>query len=188
MEELKTRIREAALKRFSLNGLSFTMQDVAKDLHISKKTIYVAYASKEELLLDMVNYAFISIHRGKQAILDSKDDVLTKLRKVIIALPDTYSALDLSQMEELNEKYPKVADCVRMHLNTGWEPTIQLLKEAEREGVIRKTSLPVVKAMITASIEAFLTDRKIYEEDGLTYTETLEEMISVILEGLVKRK
>lgn len=47
-----------------------------------------------------------------------------KLRAVIIALPEEYTALDLQQMDLLDEKYPRVAARVREHLETGWEPTL----------------------------------------------------------------
>ena len=44
------------------------MQQVAEPLHISKKTIYTVYPSKEALLLDMVDHAFAEIHRCKQDV------------------------------------------------------------------------------------------------------------------------
>lgn len=186
-EEVRNQIIAKAMKLFALRGLSFTMQELAKSMHISKKTIYVYYPSKEQLLMDMVDDAFVSIHEKKNAILASQEDILTKLQKVIIALPDDYSALDLTQLKELEEKYPAVAEKVHEHLNTGWEPTLLLLQEAMDTGVIRKVSLSVVKAMVSSSIETFMSDRSIMKESRLTYTEILEEMISILLEGLVKK-
>ena len=44
----------SATRQFEKQGLKFTMLDVAKDLHIAKKTIYQFYPSKEELLIAMV--------------------------------------------------------------------------------------------------------------------------------------
>lgn len=186
-EELRKKIIAKAMKLFAQKGLSFTMQELAKSMHISKKTIYVYYQSKEQLLSDMVDDAFVSIHEKKNMILESDEDILIKLHKVIIALPDDYSALDLTQLKELEEKYPAVALKVHEHLNTGWEPTLKLLQEAMDTGVIRQVSLPVVKAMVSASIETFMSDRTIMKESRMTYTEILEEMISILLEGLVKR-
>lgn len=186
-EEFRKNIIAKAMRLFAKEGLSFTMQELAKSMHISKKTIYVYYPSKEQLLMDMVDEAFCSIHAKKDAILLSNEDLLTKLQKVIIALPDDYSALDLTQLKELEEKYPAVANKVHEHLNTGWEPTLRLLQEAMDTGVIRKISLPVLKAMVSSSIETFMQDRSIMKESKLTYTEILEEMISILLEGLVRR-
>ena len=175
-----------AMQLFRQQGLHFTMQQVAEPLHISKKTIYTVYPSKEALLLDMVDHAFAEIHRCKQEILAGSGTLQEKLRAVIIAMPAEYAALDLRQMKELDEKYPVVAARVRSQLENGWEPTMTLLEQAVAEGVMRPVSLPVLRQMITASIESFLADRSL-AESGVQYVAVLEEMISILLEGVLPR-
>ena len=176
----------AAMDLFRQEGLRFTMQQLAQKLHISKKTLYTCYASKEALLLDMIDDAFGAIHARKRAILAENLPLEEKLRRVIIALPEEYAATNLCRMEELEEKFPAAAERVRLHLETGWEPTMALLEQAMREGVIRPVSLPVLRQMITASIESFLADRSL-AESGVQYVAVLEEMISILLEGVLPR-
>ena len=180
-EKLDALVRTQAMQLFRQQGLHFTMQQVAEPLHISKKTIY-----KEALLLDMVDHAFADIHRCKQEILAGSGTLQEKLRAVIIAMPTEYAALDLRQMKELDEKYPVVAARVRSQLENGWEPTMALLEQAVAEGVMRPVSLPVLRQMITASIESFLADRSL-AESGVHYVAVLEEMISILLEGVLPR-
>ena len=179
--ELRIRLRAVGIELFRRDGLRFTMQQAAAVMHISKKTIYAVYPSKEALLLDMVDDAFTRIHARKQRILDGPGTLAEKLRAVIIALPEEYTALDLQ-----DEKYPKVAARVRKHLETGWEPTLTLLEQAIGAGVIRRVSLPVLQRMISASIEDFLADRAL-DAQGISYTDALDEMISILLEGLLVR-
>ena len=136
-EKLDALVRTQAMQLFRQQGLHFTMQQVAEPLHISKKTIYTVYPSKEALLLDMVDHAFADIHRCKQEILAGSGTLQEKLRAVIIAMPAEYAALDLRQM-------------------------------------------------ITASIESFLADRSL-AESGVQYVAVLEEMISILLEGVLPR-
>ena len=133
-EKLDALVRTQAMQLFRQQGLHFTMQQVAEPLHISKKTIYTVYPSKEALLLDMVDHAFAEIHRCKQEILAGSGTLQEKLRAVIIAMPTEYAALDLRQMKELDEKYPVVAARVRSQLENGWEPTMALLEQAVAEG------------------------------------------------------
>ena len=185
-EKLDALVRTQAMQLFRQQGLHFTMQQVAEPLHISKKTIYTVYPSKEALLLDMVDHAFAEIHHCKQKILAGSGTLQEKLRAVIIAMPTEYAALDLQQMNLLDEKYPRVAARVREHLETGWEPTLALLEQAMGEGVIRRVSLPVLQRMISASIEDFLADRTL-DAQGISYTDALDEMISILLEGLLVR-
>ena len=89
----------------------------------------------------------------------------------------------MQQMDLLDEKYPQVAARVRQQLETGWEPTLALLKQAMNEGVLRRVSLPVLQRMISASIEDFLADRTL-EQQGISYTQALDEMISILWEGI----
>ena len=97
-EKLGALVRTQAMQLFRQQGLHFTMQQVAEPLHISKKTIYTVYPSKEALLLDMVDHAFAKIHRCKQEILAGGGTLQEKLRAVINAIPAEYAALDLRQM------------------------------------------------------------------------------------------
>lgn len=76
--ELRIRLRAVGIELFRRDGLRFTMQQAAALMHISKKTIYAVYPSKEALLLDMVDDAFTRIHARKQRILDGPGHPLQK--------------------------------------------------------------------------------------------------------------
>ena len=174
----------AAMDLFRQEGLRFTMQQLAQRLHISKKTLYTRYASKEELLLDMIDDAFGAIHARKQAILEENLPLEEKLRRVIIALPEEYAATNLCRMEELEEKFPAAAERVRLHLETGWEPTLALLEETRQAGLLRDVPFDILRTMITGSIEAFLRDDTLSAQE---YANALETMIDIFREGVLKR-
>ena len=184
--ELCVKLRAAGMALFRREVLRFTMQQAAEAIHISKKTIDTVYPSKEALLLDMVDDAFAHIHARKQSIIDGPGTLTDKLRAVIIALPEEYTALDLQQMALLDERYPAVAAHVREHLETGWEPTLALLEQGMEQGVLRRVSLPILQRMISASIENFLADRTL-EQQGITYTQALDEMVAILWEGIAVR-
>ena len=181
------KVLRAAVALFLEKGYTRTTTgEIAKAAGIGQSSFFHVFPSKEALLLDMVDDAFTRIHARKQRILDGPGTLAEKLRAVIIALPEEYTALDLQQMDLLDEKYPRVAARVREHLETGWEPTLALLEQAMGEGVIRRVSLPVLQRMISASIEDFLADRTL-DAQGISYTDALDEMISILLEGLLVR-
>ncbi len=181
--ELRERIVAAAIALYFDHGLRFTMQTVAEAMHVSKKTIYTVYPSKEALLLDMVDSLFSSIHSRKQELMAAGGPIEERVRTVIIAMPEEYAALDFRQLDVLDEKYPAVARRVRQHLETGWEPTIALLEEGMAQGRIRRVPVPVLRRMITASIESLLAGDAM-EETGVSYGETLAAMIDIIMTGI----
>ena len=70
--ELHTRLRAVGMELFRRDGLRFTMQQAAAMMHISKKTIYAVYPSKEALLLELEQrmfsgqFALAGQHSGEQ--------------------------------------------------------------------------------------------------------------------------
>ena len=183
-DELRGRIISVATELFQKTGLKFTMQEVAASLSISKKTIYTVYPSKEALLLDMIDGLFADIHRKKAELAAQDAPVEERISKVIVALPEQYSAMDFRLLDELEEKYPAAAKRVRKHLETHWEPTVALLEEGMSAGKIRRVSIPLLQQMIVASIERFLSD----ESSRGRYADTLEEMIDIIMNGIKRRE
>ena len=53
--ELKERIIDVAIEEFTLMGLKFTMNDIARKLGISKKTIYTIFDSKRDVLVGIAD-------------------------------------------------------------------------------------------------------------------------------------
>ncbi|HCW22215.1 MAG TPA: TetR/AcrR family transcriptional regulator [Lachnospiraceae bacterium] len=181
-KQLRGQIIDAAIGMYARQGLKFTMQDIANEMHISKKTIYTEFTSKEELLLAVVDDGFANIYREKAAVIrDGSLSPREKLKKVMIAMPDEYRLIDFGRMDGLKEKYPEVYDQVRMYLQTGWEPTLRLIAEGKRDGWIRESAnIGILQTMFTASIEAFIRG----DSAGESYTEALNDMMDILLDGI----
>lgn len=182
--ELREQLISAATVLFQTEGLKFTMKELADSLHISKKTIYTVYDSKEALLLGMIDALFADIHRTKGELMASPSPIEERVKAVIVALPEQYRTFDFRMLDELEEKYPAAARRVREHLETNWEPTIALLEEGMSVGSIRPVSIPVLRRMITASIESFLTGGR----GENSYADTLGAMIDIIMNGIKSRE
>lgn len=129
-------ILDATLRVFDQKGLKFTMDDLAKELSISKKTIYTVYDDKA-LFLAMVDYIF-DLHQGKRA--DDPDRSFPQCSGKTAPHPVS-AAGRLSEYRSskiiFSDKYPKIYQKVELRLSTGWEPTIQLIEMGMAEGSIR---------------------------------------------------
>ena len=81
-KELKENIMQGTLQAFNQKGLKFTMDDIAKILGISKKTIYQVFRDKEALFLETVDYLFDRIKDSEQKIVENPE--MDTLRKIAI--------------------------------------------------------------------------------------------------------
>ncbi len=156
---LKITILEGALQAFRQKGLKFTMDDIAKILGISKKTIYTVFQDKEALFLAMVDYLFDSIKECERQIVEKTDlTTIEKIRAILGVMPDAYKDIDFRQFYTLKEKYPEIYAQVEKRLETGWESTIQLLEKGMEEGVVRHVKIPILKTMLEAALEEFFRE------------------------------
>lgn len=187
MKELRELILDAATAEFKENGLKFTMQDLAKDLHVAKKTIYHEFPSKEDLLIQLVENGFRRIHEEKARIIAMDLPIDEKIRRVIIAVPDQYSMIDFRQLEELNEKYPVIAKLVSQHLMSNWDPTIKLIHQGIREGKIRNINIPILEIILTASFQQFISTDNLVQA-GISHHEALVAMMDIVMSGLITRE
>ena len=163
---MREKIIDTAIEEFTRNGLKFTMNDVAKALGISKKTIYTVFESKQDVLMAIADrYARDFTDMRQEIEADTELDTMEKLERLFCAIPTKYKYL----MEAVSQ---------------GWALAEQYLEKGIREGKIRKDiSKPVVMAMIRGTVTCFLESDILYK-NGLTYEQGKEEMVQIIMKGI----
>lgn len=185
--DLKETILEGTIQAFIQKGLKFTMDDIAGQLGMSKKTIYTVFRDKEALFLAMVEYLFDQIKESENEILQNeKLTTLEKIRKILCVLPESYQKVDFGQLYLLRGKYPSTYAKVEERLETGWEGTIALLQQGMEEGVIRPVKVPIVKMMFEAALEQFF-QRDILIQNKISYVDALQEVVDILVDGIAER-
>lgn len=191
MEErtnLRETILEGTIKAFNQKGMKFTMDDVAKTLGMSKKTIYTVFCDKDSLLLAMVDYMFDTIKESERQVLSNeKLSTVEKIRAVLGVLPEGYREVDFRQLYLLRDKFPKIYKQVEKRLETGWETTISLLEQGMEEGVIRRIDIPILKMMLEATLEQFF-QRDVLIQNQISYANALDEVVAILVGGIIVRE
>ena len=183
----KSRILEATLRVFNRKGLKFTMDDIASELSMSKKTIYTVFKDKETMFLDMVDYCFDSIRECEKRVFeDDKLSTIDKIRKIISVMPESYKDIDFRQLYILKDKYPKIYRHVEERIEDGWETTIALFEKGIAEGEIRPINVYLFKTIVEATLEQFF-QRDVLIVNDIPYNDALSEIVSILVDGIVVR-
>jgi AcrR family transcriptional regulator len=184
MNEQKERILKGTIQAFNEKGLKFTMDDLARILGMSKKTIYVEFTDKNSLFLAMVDYLFDGIKESEEEIINNTDiDIVDKITTMLGVLPESYKDIDLRQLYMLKDKYPVIYKRVEERFENGWQQIIELLKEAMEEGKVRKVNVDIFKMMMEAALEQFF-QRDILIYNSLSYEEGLKEVVGILMNGI----
>ena len=180
----KERILEATIKVFNRKGLKFTMDDIASELSMSKKTIYTVFKDKDTMLLQMVDYCFDRIKESELAIIHNNSlSTIEKIRQILGVLPEGYAEIDFRQLYILKDKYPKIYQKMEQRLETGWEGTIQLIKKGIEEEVVRPFNVIIFKTMLEATLEQFF-QRDILISNKISYKDALDECVNILVDGI----
>ena len=184
MNEQKERILKGTIQAFNEKGLKFTMDDLARILGMSKKTIYVEFTDKNSLFLAMVDYLFDGIKESEEEIINNTDiDIVDKITTMLGVLPESYKDIDLRQLYMLKDKDPVIYKRVEERFENGWQQIIELLKEAMEEGKVRKVNVDIFKMMMEAALEQFF-QRDILIYNSLSYEEGLKEVVGILMNGI----
>ncbi len=184
-QDMKSKILRNTITVFNKKGLKLTMDDIAEQMGISKKTIYKHYKSKEEIFDQIVDYVFDDIKRKEQEILNEEGLSLEeRVRKLLAAFPERFTEVDFSKLGDLKEKYPKTYRKLTKRLESGWEPTMELLEQGRAQEIYRKdANFTIFKVMMDASVARFF-ETDTLKKSKISYIEALNQVVDILLTGI----
>ena len=182
--ELKERIIDVAIEEFTLMGLIFTMNDIARKLGISKKTIYTIFDSKRDVLVGIADRYSDDFRSMQEEIERNPDlDAEQKFERILLALPEKYYNIGLNRIYELSFKYPRQYDYLMASVNMGWQIAENYLREGIRNGAFDDVSIPVFMSMVKGTVSCFMRTSVLYDND-MTYEQGKLEMVRILMKGI----
>lgn len=133
-KNIKTQIIEKAAQLFLTNGFkSVTMDDLANEMAISKKTIYIYFSTKKELVdkssLYILDFIFKGIDQIRAQNLNPIQELFSINDYVYINLKNEKTAPEYQLLKYYpathkkvsDLKFKEISDCIKNNLNKGIE-------------------------------------------------------------------
>lgn len=183
---MNDRILEGALNVFRAKGPKFTMDDLATEMKMSKKTIYTVFRDKNELMCEMMDYAFDLIKEAEDKVYYNEElSTVEKIRGILAVLPESHYGFDYTAMHQLAEKYPEAYEKMQFRLDSGWDKTIELIRIGIDKGELKEFDVNVFKLMYEACVDRLLMG-DFLRENKIDYPKALTEVVDVMVDGIVK--
>lgn len=181
---LREEILEATMTVYKKKGIKFTMDDLAKEMKRSKKTIYTVLRDKKHLFLEEVDFFFDKIKAREQEITDDPDlSTEEKLRGVLSVMPENYSEVDFPAIYTFQDKYPAVFKRIEERLESGWDTTFFLIDQGIKEGVFKKVDKQLFRLVYDAAVEKFLSSDEL-SKLSIHYNDALKELTDMLIDGI----
>lgn len=184
---MKTRIMHAFIEETQNNGIKFTMDDLARRLGISKRTLYEHYSSKVSLLDSIIEMTFQEFDAQTKDIIENPTlTLIEKIRNVIIVIPKHNEFYDLRILEQLERYYPEQWMRVKTELYQ-WDQLQALLEEGISQGIIVNRNIDLLMKVILEATNVTL-DQKFFFEHSISMSEALETIVDMLLIGISQEK
>jgi AcrR family transcriptional regulator len=175
----KKQLIDIVLNLFQEQGANFKMDDVAKAMKISKKTIYKEYGNKETLIIFIVKAIFKGIEHKLSIIMeDDSYNTLEKLIHVNCAFPDV-KEIDYHKALMLKNDFREPYDMFIHYIEDNWDLNRQLFTQAIQEGYIKPIDFDVYK-MIMLGITKYVLESAFDDQEIV-----LERCVRQVFEGLI---
>lgn len=179
---MKKRILEAAVKEIELHGASFRMDDLAKRLNISKRTLYENFYSKNEIIEKIVVARAHEYHRLHHEILaDESLGFEEKLRKYFTKL-DVNNTIRGDQYRVMFAAIPSLIEQVERVMEEDWKELEVFLEKQIELGVCRQFNAQVLVNMLKSIVQTVLRDSNRNPEYCF---ELFEDIVDIVLHGIL---
>ena len=184
--EVKDKIVEKAAELYMQFGIrTVTMDDIARDLSISKKTIYQYFKDKRELVNTMCSTQLqMEEQRFEGTSIESENSV-HELILVSKCLRESIQEMKVNIMNELKKFYPE-AWTMYNDFKTGVmkESIMKVIKRGQGEGYFREDLDPeLIAVMRMEQVESFMM-RNLYPKDKYSLYEVQMQLFDHFIHGL----
>src|SRR5213596_3099434 len=187
----RQRIVEAARAHFFSHGFrSVTMDDLAEELGVSKKTLYAHFPSKIALLEPVLADKFADVEAKLEEITRAyPHDFPAALHELLASTQRELDEIKPPFVRDMRQKAPQVFKIVeRRRAELIQHFFGKLFAEGQRTGMVR-SDLPaeLMIEILLAAVQAIVNPAKV-EELGLTPKTGFASVIKVVLEGVITPK
>ena len=183
----RDRIVATAERVFLRSGFSrVLMDDLARELGMSKKTLYSHFESKEELLRAVLVRRTGEVDRGLEAIVSAKESFPAKLGHLAGFLQSKVAEVSPVFLEDIRRYAPECFRVVEEFRGRAIPRYFgRLFEEGIRTGHVRKrVNRELLIRMLVLSIQGIIRPEAV-EELRLRPREALDHILAILFDGIL---
>ncbi len=172
-----------SIKLFNSSGCKFSMQELANELKISKKTLYKFFSSKEEILTYIINESFDEVHEKQHEIYKSDLSIEKKLREILTTSFNRQDSINMQKTKEINKYYPELYKIIELRYCEEWNLVENLLIEGKDKEIFEYWSLSYIIDLLKCAMSLVL----VHLDKSTTYKSAISVSMNSIVDGIKKR-
>lgn len=168
---------------------SQTMDDIARGLGISKKTLYKYVSDKNDLVKKAVSLTISEDHDIICNFKDQDGNAIDKIIRINEIISEKLQSVQPAVIFDLQRHYPEAWQIMQDHKRTFiYEIIKENLVSGIEEGLYRKSINPDIVAQIYITLTDSIFDSELFETTAKDYTAIHDQVVRYHLRGIASEK
>jgi AcrR family transcriptional regulator len=189
MEEEKQKIFNFAIDKFLREGFyKITMDDLASQLRISKKTIYKYFPSKDELVKEVI-FTFLSSRAAHiKVIVDSGENAVSKFFKLVEYLGSMIIKFSDKWISDIQQYAPALwKEIDQFRIKMMYANLMKIIRQGIIEGYFIDKPPEIVVTIFVSSLRGTVNPDFIMN-NKFSLSESLETTLEILMNGIMTDK
>ena len=188
MDEQVKIIEQIEDKLFSEGFYKTTMDDVASELGMSKKTIYKFFPSKEDLVMAIAKHFMDRMKNKILPALNSDKNAIEKLSELIKILAGASEKISPKRMEEMKRHFPAIWNEIdNFRTKMMFENITKVIDQGRKEGLFIDYPTSIIMNVLVASIRSVVNPDFIMN-NNFSIIEAARTVFKIIIGGILTEK
>jgi AcrR family transcriptional regulator len=188
MDEQVKIIEQIEDKLFSEGFYKTTMDDVASELGMSKKTIYKFFPSKEDLVMAIAKHFMDRMKSKILPALNSDKNAIEKLSELIKILAGASEKISPKRTEEMKRHFPAIWNEIdNFRTKMMFENITKVIDQGRKEGLFIDYPTSIIMNVLVASIRSVVNPDFIMN-NNFSIIEAARTVFKIIIGGILTEK
>jgi AcrR family transcriptional regulator len=185
----KEKIIDFSLDKFLREGFYKTSMDtVATELHMSKKTIYKHFSTKEELVEAIVNKFTTGVSYKIESVIKTNEDSLSKAMRLIEIMSSVAMKLSDTWVKDLQIHMPKTWEKIdEFRTKRAYAVVGNIIRQGQAEGMIIEKPEELIIHLFVNSLRSIVNPNFLFYQK-FNYQEAFNHTFEILFNGILTPK
>lgn len=189
-ENIRQSILDVSYREFAVHGFKkVTIDEIASELSISKKTVYKVFSSKEEILRQVVLAkmdALLEAFENIQAMKETSVDKIQAISEIVAThINEQWQKILTEVRINTPGLFREIDSIIQERLALGWQ---RLFIDGQKSGWVRKDIDPVVFTTAYVGVVRELMKTDFLSKHALSEAEVPKQVFKMFTEGILTEK
>lgn len=186
-KDIKQKILHTAEEMFQKFGYSkVTMEEIASNLNISKKTLYKHFANKEHILKEMVHNNKCEVDNFIDELMkDKTTPFIDKLKNFMNFIAKVSKKIEGTMVHDIMKSHPEIwKDIEQFRENRAYKNLSNLIKDGIQNGIFRDDVNTEVVVLAYVSAIHTLINPETLSKLPISADQAFRDILKIMFEGL----